>query len=251
MLGRFHRYSAANVLRISLQRPNATRVAGYGTWKRLGRQVRRGEKAIRILAPIVFRDRTGDKEAQDKDEETTVGFRPAFVFDVSQTDGKPLLEFTAPKGDPLDFLPRLEGLIARMGITLKRTEALRTAVGASTGGQILLRQNLEPAEAFSTLVHELAHERLHQPDGEEMDRTARETEAEAVAFVVCEAVGIEARQASADYIHLYDGDKDTLREHLERIRATSVEILTGIQDPSAYEDAAGTESRGAPHAEAA
>jgi antirestriction protein ArdC len=230
MLARFHRYSAGNVLLIALQHPDATQVAGYRTWQRMGRQVKKRERSIRILAPVVWRKRSeqrGDEE--DEEEERLLAFKPANVFDVSQTEGKPLPEFERAEGDPGEYLQRLEAFIAGKGIVLKETVAIGSAIGASAGGRIYLRPGLEPAEAFSTLVHELAHEMLHHGDSEEKDKIVRETEAEAVAYVVSEAIGLQAKHASTDYVHLHGGDKGTLLTSLERIRQTAVEIIQGVR----------------------
>ena len=226
MLGRFHRYSLGNVLLIASQRPGATRVAGYGTWQQLGRQVRRGEKAIRILAPVRIR-RKGSIESNADDEEEVIAFRRACVFDVSQTDGKPLPEFAKVLGDPGRALARLKGYVSGQGIRLEYSNRIGPAEGMSTGGGILLRADLEPAAEFSVLVHELAHQRLHQ--GEEKDsKTVRETEAEAVAFAVCQAVGLDTNTASSDYIQLYDGKKETLLASLQRIKETAGEIIEAL-----------------------
>ncbi len=97
-MGRFHRYSLGNQLLISFQRPDATRVTGYRTWMQLGRRVKRGEKAIRIMAPIVWRTKNEDED------EKVVSFRSACIFDVSQTDGKPLAEFAKVNGEQEDTL---------------------------------------------------------------------------------------------------------------------------------------------------
>src|SRR5436305_11964776 len=87
VMGRFYRYSWGNALLIATQRPDATRVAGFHTWRRLGRAVRKGEKGIMILAPVVVKKRTDTEEGED--EQTRVfGFRAAYVFDESQTDGE-------------------------------------------------------------------------------------------------------------------------------------------------------------------
>jgi len=232
MLGRFHRYSVGNVFLIALQRPGATRVAGYRTWQQLGRQVREGERAIRILAPITYRRnrrRLQQEEAEQKEdkEEDLLAFRPCTVFDVSQTDGKPLAEFAKVSGEPAEHLSRLKDLVLSRGIQLKYTNRIGPAQGASAGGKIFLREDMEPAEEFSTLVHELAHEMLHQ-DKTERSKTVKETEAEAVAFVVCQAVGLECGTASSDYMQLYDGKKETLMASLERIRGTAGEIIEAV-----------------------
>ena len=222
MMGRFHRYSLGNQLLISFQRPDATRVAGYRTWIQLGRRVKRGEKAIRILAPIMWRTKNEDEE------EKVAAFRAACIFDVSQTDGKPLAEFAKVNGDPGEYASRLRGLVADNGIKLEYSNAIGSAQGLSAEGRIVLRRDLEPAEEFSTLAHELAHEMLHQSGESSRSKTVRETEAEAVAFVVCQAIGLDANSSASDYIQLYDGDKKTLIESLERIQQTAGEIIRGV-----------------------
>ncbi len=111
---------------------------------------------------------------------------------------------------------------------------LRIAEGVSIGGTILLKASLAPADAFSVLVHELAHERLHQdPGNRPKERTVREAEAEAVAYVVCQGIGLDVNTASSDYIQLYDGDKKTLIASLERIQRTAAEILEAVTDEPA------------------
>ncbi len=96
------------------------------------------------------------------------------------------------------------------------------------GGRIVVRKGLSPAEEFSVLAHELAHELLHRDEDEQLSRTVRETEAEALAFVLCQAIGLEAVNAAADYIQLYLGSKETLLESLQRIRETAAEIIGAI-----------------------
>ena len=246
MLGRFHRYSLGNVILIALQRSDATRVAGYRTWQRLGRQVKQGQRAIRILAPIAYRKRkrreVREDETVQRDDETdeVLAFKPAAVFDVSQTDGEPLAEFARVSGDPAEHLLRLKYLGLSRGIMLEYTNRIGSAQGASGGGKIFLRTDLAPAEEFSTLVHELAHEMLHQ-DKTERSKTVRETEAEAVAFVVSQAVGLECGTASSDYVQLYQGSKTTLLESLERIRGTAGEIIEAVLSEREQETEQGTQ----------
>jgi len=226
MLGRFHRYSVGNVLLIAMQRPSATRVAGFRTWQKLGRQVKEGEKGIRIYAPIVWRVK---KEEQDDGAgEELVRFRSVCVFDVAQTDGEPLPEFAQAGGDPGEYTGRLMQFATEQGIKVEFSSALVSAHGMSSGGKVIVRKGLSPAEEFSVLAHELAHELLHRDEDELLSRTVRETEAEAVAFVVCQAVGLEATNAAADYIQLYLGSKETLFESLQRIRETAVQIIGAI-----------------------
>jgi len=229
-MGRFHNYSLGNAILIQTQRPGATHVAGFWTWKRLGRRVKKGEHGIAIMAPVVYRQRAAVADSEEEDgDEIVRTFKTAYVFDVGQTEGKPLPEFARARGDPGVYLERLERYVSKKGIKLERTAALIAAEGMSTGGTILLKQSLSPAGQFSVMVHELAHELLHQGEQDEArDRRAKETEAEAVAYVVCEGVGLDTSTASCDYIQLYRGDRKTLIQSLERIQRTAAQILEAI-----------------------
>jgi len=228
-LARFHRYSIGNVLLIGLQRPGATQVAGVRAWNRLGRHVKKGEKGIRILAPIVWRKKEKQERREGGDEEELVRFRTVCVFDVAQTDGQPLPAFAQARGEPGEYTGKLMQFATEQGIEVELSDQLRSAQGLSAGGKILVRKGLPPAEEFSVLAHELAHELMHRGEEEKpSSRTVRETEAEAVAFVVCQAIGLEAVNAAADYIKLYQGSKETLLESLQRIRQAAVEIIGAI-----------------------
>ncbi len=230
-MGRFHRYSVGNAILIQCQKPDATLVAGFRAWQRLGRRVRKGQHGIAIMAPVVCRRKTqqdGSEENDDQDTETVSTFKTAYVFDIVQTDGKPLPKFARTRGDPGTCLQRLKRFISGKGIQLERGD-LRIAEGVSTGGTILLKANLAPAEEFSVLVHELSHEMLHQDSlSRPRDKTVREAEAEAVAYVVGQGIGLDVNTASSDYIRLYDGDKKTLMQSLERIQRTAAEILEAV-----------------------
>jgi antirestriction protein ArdC len=232
-MGRFHRYSWTNVLLIAMQKPNATNVAGFHTWRKLNRHVKKGEKGIAIFAPMVVKKRIEGEDTEDQ-QTRLYGFRVAFVWDQAQTDGKPLPVFATVKGDPNEFTSRLESLIAANGIALEYTDGIAPAKGMSSGGRIQVLPNLEPGDRFSVLVHELSHELIHKGDRrKETSRTVRETEAEAVAFVVCHAIGLDTNTAASDYIALYQGDQTTLAESLEVIQKTSAEILRTIAPAAA------------------
>ena len=227
-MGRFHRYSWGNVLLIAMQKPNATNVAGFHTWRKMKRFVKKGERGIAIFAPVVVKKRVEDEEGEDA-QTRLYGFRTAYVFDESQTEGEPLPPFATVKGEPNEFAGRLESLITSNGITLEYTDRIAPAKGMSSGGRIEVLPNLEPAERFSVLVHELSHELIHKGERrKETSRTIRETEAEAVAFVVCHSIGLDTNTAASDYIALYQGDQTTLAESLEVIQKTSAEILRAI-----------------------
>jgi len=243
-MARFHRYSLGNVILIMCQAPEATHVAGFHTWKSLGRFVKSGEKGIAILAPMLLKSRdeasapdlqsasfSDTSSASDNrgEDERHIRFRVVYIFDVSQTDGEPLPEFAKVTGDPGDYAERLKGLVNQLSIELKYQEDLGGALGLSSGGLIRIKAGLDPAEEFQVLAHELAHEILHQGEGRAgSTKTSRELEAEAVAFVVSQAVGLDAGTASSDYIQLYKGDKDRLTQSLDAIRKAAGTILEGI-----------------------
>ena len=206
-MSRFHNYSFSNVLEIARQMPTATRVAGFWTWKNLGRSVNAGAKGIRILAPTVGVRRKKDKEAEKditkQNERVLLGFRSAYVFDVSQTNGVDLPNLHEVSGDPGENIDRLAVFLKGKGIQLVYNPNIAPALGMSYGGRIAIFPGQSKAEEFSTLVHEAAHELLHKAERRTATtKTVRETEAEAVAFVVGKAVGLVTGNASADYVVL-------------------------------------------------
>ncbi|MDM8005428.1 MAG: ArdC-like ssDNA-binding domain-containing protein [Phycisphaerae bacterium] len=224
-MARFHNYSWGNIMLIQLGRPEASKVAGYQTWRRLGRQVKKGEHGIAIMAPMVRRRR----EDEDEEEDKVFAFKTAYVFDVSQTEGKPLPEATQTRGEPGEWITRLKAFLASQGIQLLHLGSMSRAEGASFGGAVAVRPGLAAAEEFSVLCHEAAHEWMHREDrGKDSSKTVRETEAEAVAFVVCQAVGLDTNTASSDYIGLYSGNKEVLAKSLGRIRRTAARIIEGL-----------------------
>lgn len=224
-MGRFHRYTMHNVCLIMTQRPTATHVAGFQTWRTLGRSVRRGEKGIAILAPIVGRR---EAEAADGDAKAVVGFRAAYVFDIEQTDGDPLPQQAEAAGDPGANIASLTAAILAQGIAIEHVEYLDGALGTSSGGRIQVLNGLPPASEFMVLVHEYAHETLHHTDDRPASRDTRELEAEAVAFVVGNAIGLDVTDAARDYVHSYRGDSRALAQSLDRIQRTASAILAAI-----------------------
>lgn len=247
-MSRFHTYSLNNTLLIAWQRPEAMHVAGFHTWKDLGRTVKKGEKGIMILAPIPKRSKTentdeGGEERQGEGASGAArreaplrgevwGFRVAYVFDIEQTEGEDLPQFAQVRGDPADHLERLKALVKTEGIGLEYAKGLQGAFGVSLKGTIKLLEGMTPAHEFSVLAHELAHELLHKDPKRraETTKTVRETEAEAIAFIVCRGIGLETSQQHSDYIKLYRGDVETLTASLEAIRETSARILGAIEE---------------------
>jgi hypothetical protein len=233
-MGRFHRYSFFNVMLIARACPQATRVAGYQTWKALGRYVKKGKKGIMILAPMFRRHTDESNETENanldaNDSRALAGFRAVYVFDESMTAGNPVPQIGSVNGDPGAHHERLEQFVREQGLALEYSADIAPAKGVSEGGKIKLLPGLSPAETVATLVHELAHERLHRTDSRaSTTKRIRETEAEAVAFVVCQAIGLETRTASADYISLWNGDAAVLLDILELVQRTATEIISAI-----------------------
>jgi len=237
-MAQFHNYSFGNILAIARQRPTATRVAGIRAWNELGRFVKRGEKGIQILAPVTGyrrrkaeaeQDTTADTEA--KPQPVLIGFRAVYVFDYSQTEGAELPELehsiTGEVGENRD---RLIAFLNHQNIKLEFSESIAPALGVSYGGKIALLPGQSKAEEFTTLVHETAHELLHKAERRTITTaTLRETEAEAVAFIVGQAVGLEMGTTSSDYIQLYHGNSSLLAESLEIIQRTASTILRALR----------------------
>lgn len=229
-IARFHRYSLHNVMLIASQKPNASYVAGFRTWNELGRFVKKGEKGILILAPIVRR-RVENEEDPEQASASLAGFRAAYVFDISQTDGKELPQIGLVQGEPAAYSERLRSFAAAQGISVEYSSDIAPARGMSSGGRVTLLPGLSPAEEFSTLAHELAHELLHRGDRRgTTSRRTRETEAEATAFVVCDAIGLETGSAASDYIQLWNGDAQLLTESLAYIRLAASHMLAALTD---------------------
>jgi antirestriction protein ArdC len=217
-------------------------VAGFNTWKSLGRFVRKGEKGIRIIAPIISRKKESQSvasvlgESQNGDR-LLRGFRFVHVFAQERTDGDELPSFRSSEveGDVTVHFARLVQYVAGLGITLEYADDM-DAQGLSYGGRIVLKSGMSAAETFSVLVHETGHELMHKFERrKETTKTVRETEAEAVAFVVCSALGLATNGAAADYISLYSGDAELLMASLALIQLTASGILKAITDKTEVE----------------
>jgi antirestriction protein ArdC len=229
---RFHRYSFGNCLLIALQSPDATRVAGFHRWLELGRHVRKGEKGIAILAPIVHRLKIEDEATGE--EQTIVSapraFRVVYVFDVSQTDGDDLPEIPCHRlegeGAAYDELTRYAeslGFHVEVGELPHETNGL---CNHSTH-TITLRSALAPAQQTKTLAHEIAHALLHG-DGFDGPRAQAELEAESAAYIICGSLGLDTAQYSWGYLASWGADTDNIRRSGHRIQQTAQAILAGI-----------------------
>jgi len=182
------------------------------------------------------KDEEAEKDITKQNTRVLLGFRNAYVFDISQTNGVDLPNLHEVSGDPGESIERLSAFLKGKGIQLVYSEKIAPALGMSYGGRIAILPGQSKAETFSTLVHEVSHELLHKAERRTLTTKAvRETDAEAIAFVVGKAVGLEAGTASADYIALYHGNASLLAESLEVIQQTSAVILAALESSAAAE----------------
>ncbi len=258
---RFHDYSFANTRLIWTQALargfTPSRVAGYRTWQQLGRQVRRGERGLQILAPVIRKVTVDNDEDEAKEQRRVVGFRVVHVFDISQTDGEPLPEVTAAlvEGDLPAQWSRVAELIGEAGFDLKvaNLDRLGDANGITDWQRrdVVIRADLPGAQRFKTAVHELAHIRLHKPtsEGRPNCRGIVEVEAESVAYMVCAALGIDSAGYSLPYVASWSGgDLDKVAATANRVIGCARSVLTQLEQ-GRHLDLDRTSSLGAPRLE--
>ncbi|MWV40142.1 ArdC-like ssDNA-binding domain-containing protein [Natrialba sp. INN-245] len=253
---RFHDYSHRNTLLIKLQCPHATTVAGYRTWQNeFDRHVREGEKAIWIWAPIIakqcpecgnspsYHERSDceyDDTEPDEWDKGLVGFRPASVFDVSQTEGEPLPELeTEALGNANELVPVLLEAASVLEVGVEIVPSRGWSHGSAKGvcqyrlgtqPLVEVRDRENEADLAVTLVHEYAHALLHGGIDTEDERSKRELEAEAVGYIVGRYFGLDT-SGSAFYLAAWEGDEpETLLDRLERISSTSQEIIDAVEE---------------------
>jgi antirestriction protein ArdC len=230
---KFHRYSFNNIMLICMQRPDASRVAGYRTWQSLGRQVRKGENGITILAPCTYRY----KVTIDGTEETRFGvkgFTTTTVFDVTQTDGEPLTE-VAPvvlNGSDSGACRRIIEQIEALGYTTEivRRDELGSANGRTTWAtrSVVIADDLEPAAQCKTLAHELAHIVLGH-EAALPERHVKEVQAESVAYLVCLELGIRSDSYTFPYVARWaDGDAKLVQKTADAVLKASRTILDAL-----------------------
>ena len=264
-MSRFHRYSLNNVMLIHAQKPDATLVAGFNKWKNsFGRHVKKGEKGIQILAPTPYKikqekqkldpdtklpllDENGEPVTEEK-EVTIPMFKVVSVFDVSQTDGRPLPQISSTlTGDVAEYEVFLEALhrTSPVPISFQAMEPGMDGYFAPKKQEIFLREGMSQVQTVCAAIHEMAHSQLHNyekmaelaDDGEtilvpgEKDRNTEEVEAESISYAVCQYFGIETADNSFGYIASWSQGKELkeLRASLETINKTSSELISGIE----------------------
>ena len=262
VMSRFHRYSVNNTMLIYMQKPDATLVAGYNKWKnQFERYVKRGEHGITIIAPTPYKkkieeqkldpdtqapmlDAEGRVIMEEKEVEIPL-FRPVKVFDVSQTDGKPLPELASSlSGNVQNYEVFMEALRRSAPVPIEFEPMASDMDGYFSSDQqrIALRPGMSEVQTVSAAVHEIAHSKLHNPKQLEVeedhtaeveaakDRYTEEVQAESISYAVCQYYGIQTGENSFGYIASWSQDKELkeLRASLEVINKTSCELITAI-----------------------
>lgn len=228
---KFHNYSFGNVLLILAQKPDATRVAGFRAWQSMDRVVKKGEKSIGILAPLI---RKVEDPKSGEEEKRVFGFRRASVFDYSQTDGKPLPEVPVPVLDSEaggELYQRLEGVAKDEGLTVElgsdRLRARPNTMGyyEPQNRLIVVRDTVSQLQQTKTLGHELAHHFA----GHTVSGAESETEAEGVAYVVLAKYGLDSGERSFGYVATWSQTKEVMRAALGRIQKVSQTIIGRLE----------------------
>lgn len=236
-MARFHQYSTGNSILIYTQKPDATYIAGYYAWKNnFHRRVKRGEKSIRILAPIRKYTVVQTEYGEEEQKYRVVGFRPAAVFDVSQTIGKDLPVYMNENlsGKVRDYALFREALCLASPVPV-----LFETLGGNTHGyyrpidaDILIRNDMSQKQTIKTMIHEITHALLHYPHpGDDlMTRNRREIEAESTAYAVSSYYGIDTSEYSFPYIAGWSENHDLkeLRDSLDVIRSTTDRLIATI-----------------------
>ena len=250
------RYSVNNQILIMMQKPDATMCQSFTNWKEVNRHVRKGEKGIRILAPAPYKmqkeqekvDASG-KTVLDKDGEpvketvevTINAFKPVSTFDVSQTEGEPI---PSPGVDELTgSVEGYETLLAAIKEVVPVPISFEQIDSGAKGfyhleeNRIVVQEGMSEAQTVKTLLHEASHQALHSKEamdsaGEKKSKNQKETEAESVAYVVCQHYGIDTSDYSFPYVATWSADKEVpeLKASLDTIRRTASELIVKIDE---------------------
>ena len=259
VMSKFHNYSFNNTLLIAMQKPDATLVAGYNSWKNLfGRQVARGAKGIKVLAPSPYKvkrevdkiDPTTQKPVIGKDgkpvkEETEItvpAFKVVSVFDVSQTEGKELPtigvdELTGDVEQYADFF-KAATQASPAPVGFEKIESGAKGYYSQTEKRIAINEGMSELQNLKTLIHEIAHAKLHDIDlnapakeqADRPDRRTREIQAESIAYAVCQHYGLDTSDYSFSYVAQWSSGRELaeLKASLETIRSTASELIKEI-----------------------
>ncbi|MFR6523008.1 MAG: ArdC-like ssDNA-binding domain-containing protein [Lachnospiraceae bacterium] len=249
-MAKFHNYSLNNQILIAVQKPDSTLCAGYTTWQKQNRYVKKGEKGIRIICPAPYKkeylkdviDKTTGKpellpDGRTKQEivqKVIPFFKVGYVYDISQTEGQPLPEIAdILEGDLDEGLKSLKEAMLQVSpvpVCFQPIDGEANGFYSPAAGEIVVDSTLSEKQSLKTLIHETAHALLHNPEtaSSQSTRETKEVEAESVAYVVCQYFGLDTSDYSFGYIAGWSSGKGTpeLKASLETIRETSNGIIT-------------------------
>ena len=257
VMAKFHNYSYGNILLIMTQCPSASQVAGYNDWKRkFGRQVKRFAKGIKILAPCSYKHQIEIPKIDKSTQKPVIGvdgkpemqvqevkktyYKIVTVFDVQQTTGKPLPELASElNGEVAGFDKLLTTLIDISPMPVEFSELSGSTKGYCSylEQRIMVKEGMSQTQTLKTLVHEICHAKCHNPETlaetDNKSRQTREVEAESVAYVVCQNLGIDTADYSFGYIAGWSANKELpeLKASLAFIRSQAAEIIDSIKPP--------------------
>lgn len=257
-MSKFHNYSFNNTLLITMQKPEATLVAGYQAWqKKFNRHVKRGEKGIQIIAPAPIREKQEIEKIDPVTKEPVIGddgqpeteivemviprFRVTTVFDVSQTEGEPIAELEVPEltGSVQFYDTFMQALqnISPVPIRMMNVEGDAKGYYHQTEKYIAIKEDMSNVQTMKTGVHEVSHALLHDrevmdAEGVLKDQTTKEVEAESIAYIVCNHFGLDTSEYSFTYIASWCESRDmkALKASMDTIRKTSAEIIGNIEE---------------------
>lgn len=232
----FHNYSVNNCLLIALQCPHASYVAGYTSWRNnFHRQVKKGEKAIRIISPVKYK-----KKNEEDEEEERIGFKSASVFDISSTVQIDSMEPVTIGVEDLqghvenykDFLDAFQS-VSPVPVDFRLFDGDARGYYSDAEKIIVIQDGMTERQSVKTLVHEIAHAMLHTKEKlqeHKKDRKQKELEAESVAYIVCEHYGFDSEDYSFPYIVGWGGTgfQDILKESMTVIQKTADQIIIGV-----------------------
>ena len=255
-MSKFHNYSFNNTVLIAMQRPDATLVTGYRNWQSMGRQVKKGEKGIIIIAPapikkkrereVLDQDRKPvlDENGKPKTEEVEVTlpyFKPITVFDIGQTTGEPIQtlspELLTVAVKDFDLFMQAIKEISPVPIRFDEISGSANGYYHTVDKEIVIKKGLSESQTLKTAIHESAHARLHDKEtmenlGEEKDRLTKEVEAESVAYCVCSAFELDTSEYSFPYIAGWSSGRDMkeLKASMDVIRKTAGEMIDQLRE---------------------
>lgn len=250
------KYSVNNQILIMLQKPEATMCQSFLSWKNMGRSIKKGEKGIRILAPSPFKvqqeqnkiDEYGspilDKDGNNIKEIVMItinAFKPVSTFDISQTEGEPI-----PNIEVNELTSTIEGYetllnsiseIVSVPITFENISSGAKGYFSLADNRIVIQEGMSEAQTLKTLIHESAHSILHSKtaldsSAEKKSKNQKETEAESVAYIVCQHYGIDTSEYSFQYLATWSKDKEVseLKSSLDIIRETASSLIDKIDN---------------------